>query len=410
MDSLPKRLIYGARYRAAPQHVGCRARCAFCYESRMTQLFPWVKSVRIPPYDDRRYGEFRELVAKTEQWEQENLREPIFGRLDPFDVSADGLEFYSTCDTFSTGLTNAQIEELVKLREGDRFFVHTVGLDADPDFIAHLTRTYPDTLRVHLSIVTFNPAIREGIMHPGIDVDALRRICTVIRDGTLFLIHFGEDQILADVSELEELTTDDNGVIYIHKLYHNRLSARRIVELSKAGERGMRSSIERLSRRFPDSRRIVLSPGSEQYAQHHRRELRRIVGICQGEAGEAVFCSPGAHPVFADHFRDSETRVIPLASGFGGNIDFIQGTTVRTVIHAIERLASEGTHLRRVYLPDSMFWICGRYDLRGETVDTLRSAFPEITVVLLEVPTKVIHSTLTLEACRAGLLSGRLVM
>ena len=115
-------------------------------------------------------------------------REPAYSILPTFDHTPWGIRHFPNCDIFSSGLTHEQIEEFVRMREGDTCLLYAVGLNIDPDFIAYLTEKYPDTFRLHLSVVTFDPEIRRRLMHPAIDVDVLRRVCGLTRQATFFLL------------------------------------------------------------------------------------------------------------------------------------------------------------------------------------------------------------------------------
>jgi len=392
-----KRLVHGARFRYLPMNVPCRARCAFCYERRMKEILPHVTTECVPPYDEARFDEFLEMHRTCLDWEAETGRDPLFGVLPAFELSPRGVAHFPHCDLFLTGLTHAQIEELVRLREGDVFLAYTVGLSMDPEFVAYLTVKYPETFRLHLSIVTFDPEIRGHLMHPDIDVEALRRVSALARNATFFFLLFTEEQLRSDVEEILATTAPANGGLFLHKLYHHGASPRRVVEYAAAADRHREAAVRAVAALPRDGRGIMCSLGADIQAFTRRKEIQPLFEACRGRSDEAVFCAPGAFPTIREMFHGSDTAVIPMDSAFGGDVDFVQGTTARGVIAALRKLPP----LRRIFLPDAMFWIDGGYDLFGDTADVIRCAFPDLAVEVLPIPPEIIFSVIDIDDCLA---------
>ena len=395
-----QRVADAAAFRSVPLNIDCAPKCAFCYEFRIPELFPWIETVLIPKYDEPQFQQFRDSVEWAKRWEQRHGRGEVFGHLAPLEKAPDGVKYYPTCDVFSTGMSHAQIEELVRLRRGGTFKLYTVGLDIDADFIAYLTRTYPETFRLHLSLITFDPSCRKGVMHPRIDMDELRRICGVVENATFFFIPFTEQQLVDDIEELESLTHEGSGHVYVHKLYYNRLSPKRVVNLARRAESELETALRALAAR--DNRlSISLSPGADIYAHTHRDSICSVFDACAGVAGEVVFCSAGAFDVVSAHLAASPVEVVAMKPEFGGNIDFVQGTTLRSVGEQIGEMKDAGLAVSSIYLPESMFWMEGTYDLRGETAETLSEQHPDVDITVLAVDQDVVLSVLSLEDCVA---------
>lgn len=394
-------MIHGARFRTLPLNVKCPARCAFCYERRVSKLLPHITTEYIPKYDEARFDVFRQLHATACEWEVETGRAPIYNVLPSFSRTSQGISHFAVCDVFSAGLTHEQIEELVKIREGDICLLYSVGLNLDPDFIVYLTHRYPKTFRLHLSIVTFDPTIRRSLMHEAIDVGALRRVCSATRQATFFLMLFDHEQLVNDIDEIYSSTTAENGGLYVHKLYYDRCSPRRVVTYARAADRHRRDAIESISRMSRDDRRLMFSLGGDIQAYARRYEIYSSLVACTGGAEEAVFCSLGTAQLIERYFGDAGIIVLPMESAFGGNIDFVQGCTARDVIVQLERLTHSKRALRRVYLPDAMFWIDDEFDLNGDPVEEITEAFPEVDIEVLPIPKDVIYSAVDLSDCVA---------
>jgi hypothetical protein len=59
----------------------------------------------------------------------------------------------------------------------------------------------------------------------------------------------------------------------------------------------------------------------------------------------------------------------------------------------------EGRPLRRVVLPDSIFWVQDRYALDGCTADDLRAQLPGIELTVVAIPHEMRRARLSLEEC-----------
>ncbi len=395
-----QRLVQGARFRTLPLNVQCQARCAFCYERALTDLFPHLTTEYIPVYDQERFDEFRRLHAQACQWEQESGQPPVFRILPQFERNARGISHFPFSDTFSAGLTHEQIEELVQMREGDICLLYTVGLNMDPDFIGYLTRKYPDTFKLYLSIVTFDREIRRRLLHPRIDVDELRQVCRLTKQAIFFLILFDEQQISADVDELLSTTSPENGELFIHKLYYNRCSPQRVVQYAKLAEQNREAAVRAIARSDYSQRTVMCSLGADIQAYTRRNEIYRLLNPCTGRADEVVFCAPGARRVITQFLAGKGPSVVlPLTSAFGGNVDLVQGGTARDVVQQLADLKAAGKPVGRIFLPDAMFFIDGGYDIYGDRVELIRNAFPELEVQLLPIPKPVINSVVSLADC-----------
>jgi hypothetical protein len=402
-DINARRLVHGARFRSLPLNVRCPGGCAFCYESRVSELIPQVATELIPRYDEERFDAFRQMHERALAWEAATGRWPLFSTLPAFERTPAGeIVHFPMCDVFSAGLTHAQIEELIAMRAGgDVCYLYAVGLDLDPDFVGHLTRRFPETFRLHLSIVTFDPGLRGRLMNPRIDLDALRRACAQTQGATFFLMLFDQAQLVADVEELLALTGEANGGFFFHRLYHDRLSPAGVVELAEAARGHREGAVRQIARLATGRRPLMCSLGGDLQAFTRRHEIHACLQVSTGEPDEVIFCSPAAFRVIDRYCGRSANLVRPLRSAFGGNIDFAQACTARDAISQLEALLAEGRQLRRVLLPSAMFWIDGAYDVEGVGVEAIARRFPELSVELLQIPPEVVGSVVSLGDCLA---------
>jgi len=378
-----------------PYNVACPCRCAFCYESKFTRLFPWIKTDYIPRYTDETFKYYQKVYSQQGRVTNEE-----------FCVRRVGAElrYFPHCDFFALGLTARQIETLVLSHKnsGKELLIHTTGYNADPKFVNYLSSKYPRTFRVHLSIVTFDSVIRKNIMSPKIDTEKLKKISDVLIKPVYFLIYFNKEQTISDIELLNQSSIKTQGRLYLHRLYFNKLSPKYIIDYSNKAEKEFKDLIYYL--KFNDarlkevSRRLNFSPVSKIYAWRWKNEIKKLLGICKGTDREAIFCSHGAYEAIRS-LMASKTHVIPVKSCFGGCVDFTLGLTVKAVISEIKKLLAGGIRLSRIYLPHPMFCIEGKYDLNCEGIDLIKKAYPKIEIIVIKIPEHILKSTVNLDTC-----------
>jgi len=309
------------------------------------------------------------------------------------------LHYYPTCDFFNLGLTTDQIETLIQYFP-ERFY-YTTGLNVDAGLIKYLGKKYHDKFRLHLSIVTFDPAIRRKMMNPAIDVNTLERICKIAWRPQFFLMYFDKEQFIGDLDILNKYSVNNEGSFYIHKLYYNKLSPNSVKEYSIHGDHSFRSIVQYLKlndrKLSAISKRSSFAPASVIFAWRFRKELKELFIGCRGGSREAVFCSTGAYPIIKKIMKSME--VIPIENAIGGCVDFTLGMTVRSIIMKLRELFENGIILRRMYLPGSMFAVHNQYDLNGDSVEDIKNEFPGLKITVIHIPQNILRSTLSLNTC-----------
>lgn len=378
-----------------PFNVPCPCRCTFCYETKFSKLFPWIKTVYIPPYNEKRFKFCQNVHSRQGALPTDGL----FIR-----KAGNQLQYFPHCDFFALGLTDKQIEALVLSfkSSGKSFLAYTTGYNADLKFVKYLSSKYPDTFRMHLSIVTFDPWIRKNLMNPDIDVENVKRLSRVISRPVYFLMYFNKEQVASDVALLNESSVKTHGTFYFHRLYYNKLSPEYIINYSDAAERNFREIIYYLKSNDDKlkgiSRRLILSPDSKIYAWTWKEEIKKLLKGCRGTDKEAIFCSYGAYEVIRSVVSD-KTHVIPVKSCFGGCVDFTLGLTVKSIVEEIKKLLESGAALRRIYLPDSMFCAEGKFDLNCDSIELIKKAYPKLEVKVIKIPSRILKSTINLDFC-----------
>lgn len=392
-------LSLGARSDIIPASIPCPSKCKFCYEHRFTDLFPWIKTRFIAPYTDTTFDYF--LRKKVENRIRGNKLSCCYP-VQPFGRS---YEYLPSANFFSLGMSKGQIEKLINEYHlaGKTITVYTTGQDMDIEFVKYLNSKYPDTFRIHLSVITFDRKIRLEMMNPKILISDLKAACKSIARPIYFLIHFNNDQIISDIKQLNECSIINKGEFYIHKLFYNRLSSDEIRCYADNADGEFEALVVYLKKKDRKlnyiSHRLCFSPAAEIYAWVFRDEIRELFQTSKGTDDEAIFCSEGAYDTIKNFFSRKSSHIIPIKGVFGGNIDFAMGMTVRQITAQISLLIKSGYVLRRIFIPDSMFCIEDKYDLNLEGVSLIRKAHPKIKVRIVKVPVSITKGAIGLDGC-----------
>ncbi|MFC1658035.1 hypothetical protein ACFL1D_01490 [Candidatus Omnitrophota bacterium] len=313
---------------------------------------------------------------------------------------ADKFHYFPRCDFFSLGLSFKQIELILKNRKIP-LEIYTTGLNVNIDQIKYFSSKYPDKFNVFLSIITLDPGIRKRVMNPNISIANLKKICVVLRRPIFYLLYLTKEQLISDIEYLNPFTVRNNGSFYIHKLYYNRLSPVYIKEYSDNARHDFQAIVAYLKKnngRLENiSRRISFSPEPQIYAWAWKKELKKLLSVCKGKPGEAIFCSHGAYPIIRA-IINKDAHVVPVHSCFGGCVDFALGITVKAILSEIKKILRK-SHLKHIYIPHTMFGIDMRLDLHLDSVDLIKKTYPRIKITIITVPDRLSMSVLSLKQC-----------
>lgn len=331
---------------------------------------------------------------------------PSFRRF-PIPIIRKGkeLQYLPNSDFFALGFTCKQIETLIRAhkKKGFLFKVYTTGFNVDAELIKHLSLKYPETFRLHASVITFDPAIRKHLMNPRVTPDNILRMGDVLVQPTYFFLYFNAEQVMADIGMLNEVSIKNGGRFYFHKLYYDKLSPQYIKDYAEGGEREFEKIIQSLKvndQKLKNiSKRLVFSPHSKIYAWAFREHIRDLLRRCKGTDEEAIYCSQGAYETIKSLFAGKAIHVVRVKSCFGGCVDFTLGMTVKAVLLKMGKMLSGGVNVRRIYLPNTMFCIEGKFDLCGDSVHLIKKMYRHIDVKIITIPRDIVISTLSLETC-----------
>jgi hypothetical protein len=388
-------LIMGAKKKFLPTNCFCPGQCKFCYEGNFTKMFPQIHTRYIPSYRketfDLFYRNFLNYQERNKKLEF-NIGQCCIQKIE------NELQYFPTCDFFNLGLTQNQIETVIQILPG---IFYTTGLNVDFKLIKYFSLKYPKQFHLHLSIITFDPSIRRNIMNPNINIENLKKICKVATRPTYYLLYFNKEQILSDVGILNKFSVKNQGLLYVHKLYYNKFSPDCIKNYAILGENDFNSIIKYL--KFNDKKlknisgRLKFSPSSKIYAWTYRKEIGKLLELCQEADSEAIFCSSGAYQLIRS--LKKKMHVIPIENSMGGCVDFTIGMTVKSIIYKIRAMFAKGIILRHIYLPGSMFVVKKQFDLNGDSINLIKKEFPNIKIKIISIPLDIIYSTLSLDSC-----------
>lgn len=397
-----KQLFLGAIGNRLPDNVVCPVRCQFCYAKRLSQIVPSIKTIYRSKYTEKTFAKYLGLHTFLREDSSHLNRNESNSYLQWLQKTKDGINYFPTCDFFSLGLTNAQVEQLLKKNTSSVYKIYTTGFRTDPDFIKYLFQRYRKTFRMYLSLVTFDPTIREHLMNPEIDSENLKKICSVMYRSDISIFALNKNQLMQDIQKLNSYIGKTKCRILIAKLYYNKLDNKRVVKYALEAENNFQFIVEdiwSMDKSITDQ--ISFSPNSTIYAYQWRNDLYQLLAECRGTKEEAIICSKGAYETIRSHFADSPMHVVAVDTCFGGNNDSTQGITANAVINSLQLLLAKGAALKEVYLPGSMFPVNGEYDLNGESVEVIQNTFPKIKFSVIDVPMKILNSMVSFDACKA---------
>lgn len=395
-------LMQGAASGLIPSNIVCPGQCKFCYETKFSKLFPWIKTIYMPRYTHESFAFYLKAYEYFGRNSSTCARALVPGG--PKKVGKE-LHYYPYADFFSLGLTNRQIEKLIQdyKRRKKCLTIYTTGLNADFKLLKYLAFKYAGFFRFHLSIITFNLQIRERLMNPDIDMANLKKICMIAFKSTFFFIFFNKRQMIKDINIVNEFTLKNKGNYYIHKLYYNKLAPKYIANYAIKTEKEFKDFVFYLyshGEEFKNiSQRLAISPDSRIYAYRWRDQIVRALHRCKGNDNEVIFCSHGVYDVIRRHFRKKAPHLVKIKSCFGGNIDFTMGITIRSIFPKINRMLAKGVRINHIYIPSSIFHVNGEYDLNGDNINLFKHTFPELKITVIKIPSKIINSVVSLNDC-----------
>jgi len=305
----------------------------------------------------------------------------------------DILQYCFDPDFFAFGFTEKEIEKIILAHwiAGERFRIYTAGFNADWEFLKFLSERYPDKFQVHLSIVTFEEEIRRKFMNPSIDVERMKKACTFLVNPTYFLLYFNQEQIISDVEFLNDFSLQKSGLIYIHRLYYNKLSDPSVVEYSDQAENDFQGSFitsEIIIKGWAVSTSVLrLAPNLRSMAGPIARRSAKCWRPF-GEMRTRQFSAPKGLPGDSKLFQRQAGPNRPCCQSIRGlcglydrpNGSIHYGQNRR---HACRRLTPSQD------LPSEFYFLhSGAIRHHGDTVEVIRSSFPSWKSTQFKFPTE----------------------
>ena len=375
-----------------PLRSPCPAGCRFCYETHLPRLVPNVTLARWPAFTPEVFEAFREGLARCDQ-----PATPV----SPVWVEDGQVRYSSMSDIFCQGLEPAQIERLLEHNQGRELReLATTGNHLDPWTAARLTARFPDTFRLHYSVVTLSAELRAGLFTRPASAETVLATVAVLREPKLYLCHFDAARTIADLQALDA-AAQPGARVQVARLHCTSLHDEELKALARRSARGLDQVVGWLAGHRSELRHLAeigFQAPAEGYAWRFRHELREAVRPLGLGSGDAVLCSPAAWDVLRREVVPPEAAVVPVFDSLGASTSFTTTIGGENVLAVVRRLR-EGRPLSRVVLPASMFWVQDRHALDGCTADDLRARLPGIEVVVVPIPHEMRRARLGLDEC-----------
>lgn len=396
----------GVRWQVLPANTACPVGCEFCYESRMARLFDGLEVDYLPRYGEEAFEFFFDRAARP-------------GR-GPVGIGAvwlpyDGRLHYSpTCDAFSLGLSQDQIRRLLRynqeqLAEGgwqktSAMRWYTTGWKADPELIAELSRTFPDSFRIWLSVITFDDHRKRQVVRNATYRQQLLQILEAARSPVVYLLHFDEAQTMEDLAVIDGLRRPDISVL-LQEMHHNLWHRERIKALSRRSNDFSlaRVAVHLTSQPTPfvdlPLDRVRLCGPPPAYAWSERERLAELLAPYEPGADDIVLCSKAALSTL-EEVLGGRARAFAVADRLRGSTTFATTVGSRDVAAKLREIRESGIHPQRVFLPSSFWTLRGR-DFFGDSRHELTREFPETSFVEVSVPQSMLSKTVDCQTVAA---------
>jgi hypothetical protein len=376
-----------------PLRSPCPSGCRFCYETHLPRLIPNLALARWPAYTPEAFDLLCEGLAGSDQ-----PATPV----SPLWVADGQVHYSSMSDIFCQGLSREQLERLVRHNVGrERRELATTGNHLDPETAAYLTRTYPETFRLHYSVVTLSAALRARLFTRCASPETVLATVAALREPKLYLCHLDPAQTISDLQALNA-HVQPGARVQLARVHCTRLHSAEVRGLARRSGQGLAEVVDWLaSHRAALDRidEIGFQAPPEGYAWTFRDELREAVRPLRLGRGDVVLCSPAAREVLRREVVPAAAAVVPVFDSLGATTSFTTTLGVGNLL-AVLRELRERQELRRVALPTSIFWVQDRYAIDGRSADDLRAQLPGLEVVLVEIPQEMRRARLSLEQCR----------
>jgi len=375
-----------------PFYMPCPGGCRFCYHRGFAELFPSVKIEHLPKYNQESFEYIYDLLKKGDQG-------ALFKTIRT--VREGDVRHGIACDYFSIGLTKENFEKLAKLNKGKdkQIVLYTTGINVAKEELAWLTKRCGSLVRVWLSVMTFNDRIKKQLVSNPVPSKKVMELLIVLKGPYPLLFHFNFKQTIADLKQLERLKLDDPQIV-IMLLYYNRLHSEVVKQMADRARLDFKKLIFWLAKNsgsFKLLKNIEFQSPSCCYAWRYRNDIRRLLSDFTFTKDDLLMCSKGALEIM--HFMlDKSVEIFPVPGSFGGSIDYTTGITGKDVIRELRTIIRRH-RVKRVFLPDSIWWIEERYDLNAQTKDLLKKQFPDIEFVIIHIPIGVLNARLEIEHC-----------
>jgi len=376
-----------------PISVACPVGCKFCYLLGMKKIIPSIELETIPEYDDETFNYFYNAAVKQ--------KKPV-QFYSPFRVKDKRVLYGFSCDFFNLGLSLRNIESLLELnrKHKGRFIIYTTALNIDKGTAEYLTQRYSSVFSFWFSVVTFNEQLKRRIMMNFPASERLKEALKPAAGSKIFLIHFNLHQTIDDLRILNNLKLSD-AIVMISELYHNKCHSPLIKSLARKSHDDFKKLIFYLMTHQSEFSNIssfrFYSP-PEAYAWRHRFQLQSMISEYNLREGDVALCSKAAFSTLS-FIIGKRALVVAVDDSFEGSISFTTTLTADNIRMKINELRQGRLKVKRIFIPSSIWWIDYKYDLQGNTVECLQKQFPEVEIIVINVPSNIIVSMLSLEDC-----------
>ena len=301
----------------------CSSGCKFCYDRHLNKIFPNIVMGR----DKKKCSHF---------------------------FCEDGIiHYWKLFDSFDLD------EPYSNIANGN---IYTTGLNCPTDDLESLSS---GKFNLWLSAITLEDKLRSELFAIYKNSEQLLDIIKIAKNLKVYLFCLNSKQILSDIEKIRSVNKDC--MIIVASMEYNKCSEDFLVQHSIQGRKDLPDVVKYLHRRYDN---IFLSAPSDAIAWYHRDKIKSSLDIYNIQKNDLILCSKAAYSTIKELYEN----VKYVTNNFEGSIDFSIALTQQNLIDNFE-------DANRIFVPSSVWWINGMYDIEGKSVEEFKKEHPNVTVV-----------------------------
>jgi hypothetical protein len=307
-------------------------------------------------------------------------------------------------DFFSLGLNLDQIEKIIRINKKHikKYPFYTTGYNVNIEIIKYLTKKYPQTFRLWLSIITFNNNLKKKVIANWTNSKKIKEIIKISKDPSLFLLHFNYKQTIKDLEIINKIKKSNKlENVYISSLYYDKFHSNIIKSLTNKSYKDFEKLINYLmsnKSKLRNIKSLSFDFPPEAFLWKFRNKFKIMFENYNLNNKDIILCSKGSCKIIKFLIKN-QAKVFPVSDSLYGSTNFTTTITTTDLIKNIKSLLNKNSKMKRIFVPSSIWWINNKYDFEGNSIKVLQKKFPNVQIISVKIPWEITFSVLSLKEC-----------